>query len=184
MAKLVSYASKIRKSVNWVELSSNTNKIPYNTLPEVEWGKLQELHILGSVEQKDDFVNSIEEGIPSEMNGCYISTDKSRMLILCALTEDIKKLVLKCSERLKVLDIRYTGILSLDLTNVPKLNRLELSYNRKLQIIHGLENLLELHVMSLNHTLIESEIDISCMPNLSSLSIRDALLVAAVFCSK
>lgn len=178
MAKLVSYASRIRKSVNWVELGVNSRKISYELLAEVEWEKIRELHILGSVERIDELATILEEGIPADRNGCYISADKSWMLILGAPVGYIKEYVLKCSEELKTLDIRFTGIASLDLSKVTKLKRLELGSNRNLRTILGLENLHELHVMSLNHTLIDGEIDISHMLGLYSLSIRDTLISA------
>lgn len=176
MAKLVSYSSRIRKSVNWVELGINSKKIPYDMLAEIEWERIRELHILGSVESEDGFAAILEEGVPGDRNGCYISPDKSWMLIIGALTRSIKDIVLKCSDNLKTLDIRHTDIVSLDLSNVSKLNRLELGSNRNLRFILGLDGLHDLHILSLNHTLIDGEIDISHMIDLSSLSIRDTAI--------
>ena len=50
MAKLISISSTLSKSINWKNILKNTNKHAFSNLDALDWGKVRELHILGSVE--------------------------------------------------------------------------------------------------------------------------------------
>lgn len=174
MSKLVSMSSNIRKSINWGELDENTQKIPFIMLDNLNWGEIEELHILGNVTDELEYPNgfNIEEGVPNEKIGCYLRNDKKWLLVLGAPLRNINDYILRCSENLSMLDVRFTSVSSIDLSNAKKIFKLELHNNPNLQTIVGLSSLSNLRVFTLKNALFSGSFDLSPFSQLYSLNLR------------
>lgn len=172
MAKLVSYTTNINKCIAWKNLYKSTESIPFSMLDTINWDRITELHILGSVatEKTNDMISDSE--IPVEQYGGYVSTDKTWLLVLGAPINIISSCLSRCSHVLKNLDIRFTTITHIDLSNVIGVKRLHLAKNSKLVSITGLEKLENLIVLDLSHAPINMDLNLSCFRTLNSLLIR------------
>ncbi len=181
MSKLISYSSTLEKSINWSNISKNTSKISFSSLDTLDWSKIKELHILGSVENENDQLTFLVQGEPVLRNGCYITSDQTWLLILGAQTPKISLYLSKCSTDLKTLDIRFTKINHIDVSPFLNTTRLCLSHNSLLDVVTGinkLENLLHLDLRSIP---LAKELDVSPLTLLYSLSIRDTMITNISF---
>ena len=77
MAKLVSNATTISKSINWKGISENTERMSFTDVESIEWKNIKELHILGSQQADYDQVSFWNDDILVKQYGCYISLDRT-----------------------------------------------------------------------------------------------------------
>ena len=176
MAKLVSNATTISKSINWKGISENTERMSFTDVESIEWKNIKELHILGSQQADYDQVSFWNDDILVKQYGCYISLDRTWVLLLGSPENMITKLVSLCTQQLKNLDIRFTSISQLDLSHLKGVKRLTLAENVKLVSVLGLDNLKDLFVLDLKRSPLSLDLDVSGFKSLFSLSIRDTMI--------
>lgn len=172
MAKLVSYASNINKCISWKNLYKSTESVPFSMLDKLDWNRITELHILGSVTSENTNDTIMDSEIPAEQYGGYLSTDRTWLLILGASVDVILSCLSRCSHVLKHLDVRFTTITHIDLSNVVCVERLHLAKNGELTSMFGLEKLKNLITLDLSHVPINFDLNLSYFRSLNSLLIR------------
>lgn len=176
MAKLVSNATTISKSLGWKNISENTERMSFSDAELISWKDIKELHILGSQQTDRDQVPFWNDDISIQQYGCYIGFDRTWVLLLGPPENLIAKVVSCCTQQLDNLDIRFTSISHIDISHLTSLKRLNLAENVKLISIIGLERLNELSVLDLKRTPLSIDLNVSRHPMLYSLSIRDTLI--------
>ena len=178
MAKLISNSSTISKSINWKHILKNTNKCDFSNIDALEWEKVRELHILGSAERRYDEGYALDENIPTELHGCYISEDNAWAFVLGASERCIQWCIAQCPSTLNLLDVRYTTLTEIDVSHINHVRHLNLSENTELSKIIGLEALEDLHTLDLKRAQISGALNISYFKSLYSLSIRGTKICA------
>ena len=173
MIKLISNSTTISKSIKWKSLSENTTRIPFTNVESIVWKDIRELHILGSQQTDHDQKSFWNDDISIKHAGCYISYDRKWILLLCPPENQITKLVSLCTEQLINLDIRFTSISQIELSHLNRVKRLNLSDNKQLVTILGLDNLKDLSVLNLSRSPFSFDLNVSSFNSLYSLSIRE-----------
>ena len=82
MAKLVSNATTISKSLSWKNISEHTERLSFSDAEWISWKDIKELHILGSQQTEHDQFPFWNDDISVQQYGCYISFDRTRVLLL------------------------------------------------------------------------------------------------------
>lgn len=173
MARLISNATTISKSISWKGISENTERLSFVDVESIEWSDIRELHILGSQQTDYDKVPFWNDDISVKQYGVYISFDRTWVLLLGPPENLIDKIVARCTTKLKNLDIRFTSISQIDLAHLIGVKRLNLAENTKLISVIGLYNLKDLYVLDLKRSSLNFDINVSGFNSLYSLSIRD-----------
>ena len=173
MAKLISNATTISKSISWKGISENTERMSFTDAESIDWKTVKELHVLGSQQTEHDQVPFWNDDISVKQYGCYISFDRTWVLLLGSPESMITKLLSHCTQQLKSLDIRFTSISQIDLSHLNGVKRLNLAENAKLVSVLGLDSLKDLFVLDLKRSPLSFDLDVSDYNSLYSLSIRD-----------
>lgn len=114
MAKLVSNATTISKSLGWKNISEHTERMSFSEVESISWKDIKELHILGSQQTDHDQVLFWNDDISVQRYGCYIGFDRTWVLLLGPPENMITQVVSLCTQQLKNLDVRFTSISHID----------------------------------------------------------------------
>lgn len=184
MYKMISNAPSLRKSLDWKKILKETTRIPLFDLGIIQWSAIKELHILENVILEENDSPVLDDELTTNINGCYINSDRTWLLVLGVELQDVIVYLAQCSSKLTCLDIRYTLITHLDLSGTLGIRQLSLSDNKNLHSVKGLELLRKLTILDLKRTAISRIPDLDLFPGLYSLSIRETPIETVVIKSK
>lgn len=167
---LINSIPMLRYAVVESELERCTKRLDDCEVTGIAWDNVQYLHILG--EEKSLF--STGASYRSNDNiypGIYVNEDYSWILMYCMPRQRICSVLAECGSNLEVLDLRFTSITSLDVSNLKGLKKLWLSRNRNLEAVAGLDQLKNLRELDLRETSFLSELDLNTYTELEKLDI-------------
>ena len=175
MEKIISYRTTPSKSINWKKLNELTTRETFEEfdINNYNWKSFKEIHILGRRKIIEDNVEVVDSEISGELCGVYCSREKDWAIVIGDKINNIIQCLSMCCDELSVLDIRFTNISRIDLTNLSGIKRLDLSYNDNLEVVIGLEVLSNLSTLDLKYTCIDNLPELSLFSHLKSISIRN-----------
>lgn len=134
MRKIVSFASTPNEAIKWSELGKY-KRLSKEELYIYDFENIEEVHFIGSKKGENDY--EIEE----TKWGIYINMEEAILLYICSWQTKEFKLLEKINKNIKCLDIRFTSINELDISEFDKINKLVLSNNRYLGLVNGIEKI-------------------------------------------
>lgn len=167
MEKIITFSSNAHKSVNWRKLKEVTKREGLAFLETVDWTILNEVHILGGL---DDSI--IDNNLDKD---CCYYYEKYKWLLIIGTVEQNKifEYISRCTQELIELDVRFTDIEKIDLTGCTNIRRLCLAKNNRLRSIVGLDKLKKLTRLDFKNTLIDVPLELDNFVKLRSLWIRN-----------
>ena len=157
MRKIVSFASTPNEAIKWSELGKY-KRLSKEELYIYDFENIEEVHFIGSKKGENDY--EIEE----TKWGIYINMEEAILLYICSWQTKEFKLLEKINKNIKCLDIRFTSINELDISEFDKINKLVLSNNRYLGLVNGIEKISGLRELYLNNSSIEKNPDLNNFP--------------------
>lgn len=169
MRKIVSFASTPNEAIKWSELGKY-KRLSKEELYIYDFENIEEVHFIGSKKGENDY--EIEE----TKWGIYINMEEAILLYICSWQTKEFKLLEKINKNIKCLDIRFTSINELDISEFDKINKLVLSNNRYLGLVNGIEKISGLRELYLNNSSIEKNPDLNNFPEIYVLNLSNTLI--------
>ena len=169
LMEIVQSRISVEDSVQWQELQAHTKRYDFAYLNKIQWNKIQCLYILG-----DDRNEEIKDG-EVEM-GCWLDAEKTWLLVVGPEKKMIQQYVSRCREQLIHLMVRFTSVLVLSMEHLSSLRSLDVSQNRRLGQIKGLEDLHQLEKLKVSDTRFGPVLDLNGLDKLTSLNICDSAI--------
>lgn len=169
MRKIVSFASTPNEAIKWSELGKY-KRLSKEELYIYDFENIEEVHFIGSKKGENDY--EIEE----TKWGIYINMEEAILLYICSWQTKEFQLLEKINKNIKCLDIRFTSINELDISEFDKINKLVLSNNRYLGLVNGIEKISGLRELYLNNSSIEKNPDLNNFPEIYVLNLSNTLI--------
>ena len=109
MRKIVSFASTPNEAIKWSELGKY-KRLSKEELYIYDFENIEEVHFIGSKKGENDY--EIEE----TKWGIYINMEEAILLYICSWQTKEFQLLEKINKNIKCLDIRFTSINELDIS--------------------------------------------------------------------
>ena len=163
--------------INYMLLTSRlysiANKGYWRMLKKIQWGKIRYLYILNDFKIMENHI------IPASLeSGCYLSHDKSWLLLYRPNIDEISYSILHCTANLVLLrinDVTYPDggwrMNRIDVSHLTGLKVLHLANNRCLKTIDGLSQLQHLEWLSLYGTCVGPSLDFSALTALKEINL-------------
>lgn len=173
MDKVIKFSTTPYKSIIWNKLFDLTIKKTYKDLiaENFNWNFIKEIHIIGVDVNCND--TKLTNTIPQKHWGIYHNDRKNWMLVIDAKLEFIHDILSQLGSKLSILDIRFTDIEQIDLSNIKSIRRLNLSNNCNIYNAISLENQSVLSELILSNTKFISIPDLKVFPLLRTLYINN-----------
>lgn len=169
MDRIIIESDNLKDSIDYDLLKKHTKLVPFRDVLRFDIGKLEHLHILSSHQQMSDLLF-----LRNGMTGCYVNEEHTWLLMLGPTPEHVKQILEAASDRLQLLDVRFSDLHSMDIEHLSGLQVLRLRHNHSLGWVLGLERAEQLKCLSIRQCGYTRTLDVRRLTNLEELYISEA----------
>lgn len=178
MLKIISNNNNFVKSINWSNLGKETSFFEFKDEEQIDWGKINHIHILGTQTQEHDI--EINDKFEDKF-GFYINHDHDWLFAFGANNIQINRIILQTTSILQYLDVRFTEIKEIDLSGKENIKWLCLAHNLNLSYIKGIETLNNFTTFDIKNTQINDVSFLDKCNGLRSLNLRNTKIDKLTF---
>ena len=168
MNDIIIESDSLKQSVDIDLLKLHTELVSFEKVVRFGIGNLEHVYILSSHQQMSKIL-FLRNGI----TGFYTNKEHTWLLMFGPTPECVNRVLEEASDRLQLLDIRFTDLFSVNIEHLSGLQVLRLRHNHQLGWVRGLENASVLKFLSIRQCGFTRQLDVSRMTELEELYISE-----------